>query len=119
MEQKLKFWEIDGFFSPYTNIIQSPVHILNKDAKMAEIINQYSRWWNLPLIEQIFPIDVVEKICSLAISPVVAQDRQVWTYIANAQFIVRSAYYLEINRKARLNSSSYVSPQQSPIWKTI
>jgi hypothetical protein len=93
------------------------VNILNKDAKVTEIIVQHSRWWNIPLIEQIFPVDVVEKICSLAISPRVAQDKQVWAYTANGLFIVRSVYYLELDRKARLNSNSSISPHQSPIWK--
>jgi hypothetical protein len=53
------------------------VQILNKDAKVVEMFDQHSRWWNIPLIEQIFPADVVEKICSLAISPCVVQDRHV------------------------------------------
>jgi hypothetical protein len=119
MDQKLKFGEIVGFFSPHSNTIKSPVQILNKDAKVAEINDQHSRWWNIPLIEQIFLADVVEKIYSLAISPGVAQDRQVRAYTSNGLFTVQSAYYLELDRKACLNSSSSISPHQSPVWKKI
>jgi hypothetical protein len=110
MDEKLKFGEIVGFFSPHSNTIKSPVQILNKDAKVAEINDQHSRWWNIPLIKQNFPTDVVEKICSLAISPHVAQDRQVWAYTTNGLFTVQSAYYMELDRKAYLNCSSSVSP---------
>jgi len=115
----INIWGDRWIFSPHSNSIQSPVHILNRDAKVAEIIDQDSRWWNIPLIEQIFPADIVEKICSLAISPGVEQDRQVWAFSANGLFSVRSAYYLELERKARQNCCSSIGLQQSPIWKII
>jgi hypothetical protein len=85
---KINIWGDRWIFSPHSNSIQFPMHILNRDSKVAEIIDQDSRWWNIPLIEQIFPADIVEKICSLAISPGVEQDRQVWAYTANGLFTV-------------------------------
>jgi hypothetical protein len=72
---KINIWGDRWIFSPHSNSIQSSVQILNKDAKVAEIIDQHSRWWNILLIEQIFLADIVEKICSLAISPSVVQVR--------------------------------------------
>jgi hypothetical protein len=39
MAQKLISGVIVGFFSPHSNSIQSPVHILNKEAKVADIID--------------------------------------------------------------------------------
>lgn len=95
------------------------MHTLNKDAKVADIIDHQSKWWNIPLIEQVFPADIVEKICSLAISPGVVQDKQIWAYTANGLFTVRSAYYLELDRKARQICCNSVGAQYSPIWKTI
>jgi hypothetical protein len=115
----INIWGDRWIFSPHSNSIQSPVRILNNDAKVAEIIDQDSGWWNIPLIEQIFPADIVEKICSLAISPSVVQDRQIWAYSADGLFSVRSAYFLELERKARQNGCSSLGTHQRPIWKII
>ncbi len=37
-----------------------------------------SNWWNIPLIEQLFPADIVERICNIAISPRTMDDRLIW-----------------------------------------
>jgi hypothetical protein len=115
----INIWGDRWIYSPHSNSIQSPVKILNKDAKVAEIIDQQSRWWNIPLIEQIFPPDIVEKICSLAISPGLVQDKLIWAYTANGLFSVRSAYFLEMDRKARQLCCSSASVHHSPVWKII
>jgi hypothetical protein len=116
---KINIWGDRWIFSPHSNSIQSPVRMLNYDAKVAEIIDKDSGWWNIPLIEQIFPADIVEKICSLAISPNVVQDRQIWAYSTDGLFFVRSAYFLELERKARHNGCSSLGNHQRPIWKMI
>jgi len=116
---KINIWGDRWIFSPHLNSIQSPIRILNKDAKVSEIIDQNSRWWNIPLIEQIFPAETAEKICSLAISPGTVQDRLIWAYTANGIFTVRSAYHLELDRKARYQGGSSLGPHQSPMWKII
>jgi hypothetical protein len=53
----------------FSHKIQNHVQVLNREAKVAEIINLDTNWWNIPLIEHIFPMATVEKICNLPISP--------------------------------------------------
>lgn len=52
----------------HTHMIQAPIQILDREAQVNEIINQEANWWNVPLIKSIFPTDVAEQICSMAIS---------------------------------------------------
>ncbi len=75
---QVKIWGDRWIPSTNSHIIQSPSHVLRQDAKVCEIIDADTKWWNIPLIEQIFPTEIVEQICSIPISPLVMQDRLVW-----------------------------------------
>ena len=72
--RSIKIWGDKWLPSPTTYAIQSPVHVLDYEAKVCELIDPDTLWWNISLIEQIFMEEEVEKICSLAICPRTQQD---------------------------------------------
>jgi hypothetical protein len=86
----------DKWLSTFPHRIYDPIRALPRDARVADIINQEANWWNISLIEQIFPVEIVEKICSIPISPQTQEDKIIWARTKNGIFSVCSAYHLEV-----------------------
>jgi hypothetical protein len=105
--------------STQTHMIQVHVQNLNPDAKVSELINFETNWWNIPFLEQIFPAELVEQICNIPISPRLMKDRLVWAGTNNGQFSVRSAYYLELDCMARQHGSGIDFPSTTSCWKLL
>jgi hypothetical protein len=63
----------------------------------------------------VFPPDIVEHICNIAISPRTMYDRLIWGDTTNGQFAVRSAYHMEIDRRESLTGSSSDSGINTPL----
>jgi len=64
----IKLWE-DKWVSASPYKILDLIRVLFRDARVADIINQETNWWDVPLIEQIFHRDTIEMIYSMPISP--------------------------------------------------
>jgi hypothetical protein len=89
------------------------------ESKVQMLIDRDSNWWNIPLLEQLFPLQIVEHICQIPIAPRSAEDRMIWSGSLNGQFSVRSAYHIEVAWRSR-SLASYSNPvMNSPVWKLI
>jgi hypothetical protein len=97
----IKIWVDKWLPSSTTHTIQSPVRILNSEAKVWELIDQDTNLWNIPLIKDIFMKVEAEMICGFAISPRTQQDRAVWAGNKNRLFSVRRLSSGEGTRKPR------------------
>lgn len=117
--EKIKIWEDRWIPTHSSHKIQDPVRLLSREAKVAEIINENINWWNITLIEQIFPQETVEKICSLSICPRSQEDRLVWAGTKLGTFSVRSAYHLEMERRSRVVGCSTMASLSSPFWQRL
>lgn len=117
--RRIKIWGDKWLFSPTTYAIQSPINTLTADARVCELIDQDSQWWNIALIKDIFLEEDVAKICSLAISPRTQQDRMVWAGNKNGVFSVRSAYHLAKDLNSRHDSGCSGCDSMTPLWKRI
>jgi len=115
----IKIFEDKWIPSTQTHKIQAHVHSLNPEARVCELIDLDINWWNIPLLEQIFPADVVEQICNIPISPRYTKDRLVWAGTNNGHFSVRSAYNLEMERLARNQGCSSSSSSSRDLWKLL
>jgi hypothetical protein len=71
--------------------------VLEKEVSVTEIIDEDKKWWNIPLIKEIFNNEVMS-ICSLAINPNRKQDKLVWVGTLNGDFSITSAYHFEKER---------------------
>jgi hypothetical protein len=60
-------------------MIQAPNRILDSNACVNELINYEANWWIVPLIKSICPLEVVEQIYSMAISPCLSSDQLIWS----------------------------------------
>jgi len=92
---------------------------LDEQSTVDSLINQDSKWWNVPYIERFFLAEAVAQICSLKISPVSQVDRLIWAGTKNGKFSVRSAYHLEVERRSRSMGSGSLPASANPFWKVI
>lgn len=117
--RNIKIWGDKWLLSPTTYAIQSPVHILDSEARVCDIIDPDLQWWNISLIREVFREEEMEKICSMTICPRTQQDRTVWVGNKNGDFLVRSAYHLAHELCSREVSGYYNTDCLTPLWKQI
>jgi hypothetical protein len=115
----LNLWEDKWIISTHSHKIQDPIRVLSKEAKVADIIDLDSNWWNVPLIEQIFSPETVERICSIPISPRSQEDKLIWARTKTGVFSVRSAYHLEMERRTREMGSVSSRSDPNPYWRRL
>ncbi|XP_059429178.1 uncharacterized protein LOC132162990 [Corylus avellana] len=63
-ERNIKIWGRKWLPSPTTYAIQTPVRELDSEAKISELIDQDTQWWNIPLVREIFKEEEVGMICA-------------------------------------------------------
>ncbi len=75
--------------------ITSERHYFQENAKVANLIDQVSNTWKLPLIQHLFTPIEAQKILGLPLSTHVTPDKLYWPHTASGTFFVRSAYHLQ------------------------
>jgi hypothetical protein len=63
-----------------------------EDARVMELIDQTTKWWNVHLIHEVFNEDEARILCQIPLSPAPAKDQLIWRGKTNGKFYVRSAY---------------------------
>jgi hypothetical protein len=52
--RNIKIWGDKWLLSPATHAVQTPLHTLDPKAKVSELIDQDTNWWNIQLVKEIF-----------------------------------------------------------------
>jgi hypothetical protein len=117
--RSIKIWEDWWIPSPSTYSIQSPVNILEPDAKVCSLIDEDTRWWNKALVGSIFSKEEVDIICSMPICPLQQHDRMVWAGSVKGDFSVKSAYHFAKSLAESSNGSSSSMENVTKIWKEV
>jgi hypothetical protein len=99
--------------------IHSPAHILPSGASVAALMNPATGWWNYELINDVFTPTNATKICSVVPSPLCQEDKLIWTGSKNRCFSVRSAYYMEMERRNQDSGESSNSGENQNLWKAV
>lgn len=92
---------------------------LATDAKVGDLIDLELKGWNKPLIYEHFNEDEAKVICNLPLGRYQKKDKLIWRVIVNGIFYVRSAYFMELDRKASKMGEGSTKNGDSPIWKMI
>ncbi|KAL6222511.1 hypothetical protein ACLB2K_005903 [Fragaria x ananassa] len=88
----------------------SRVHVL------AELFNGPGMW-NIDLLDELFPLHIVQKILALPISTRVHNDRWTWGEDKKGRFTVKSAYHVA-RRRVLANNAAVANPS-SQLWNKI
>lgn len=91
---KIGIWKDKWVCRGTVGHVQTPIRILAHDAKVSELSDAETNWWNTALIHEIFGPEEATSICGLAISPRNGEDRLYWTGTHKGNFSVRSAYHM-------------------------
>ncbi|XP_042944738.1 uncharacterized mitochondrial protein AtMg00310-like [Carya illinoinensis] len=92
---KIKIWGSKWLPSPSSFSIQSPVSVLQVDAKVEELIDKQKGEWNEERIRAIFIQNEADQILSIPLSRGFAQDKVIWGPSKKGEFTVSSAYFLQ------------------------
>ena len=117
--RKIKIWGEKWLPSPSTHAIQTPIRILDSEAKVCDLIDPDTNWWNISLIKEIFIKEEMEMICGMAICPRSQQDRVVCTGNKSGLFTVRSAYHLAKDLENREVGSCSRRDMLTILWNKI
>jgi hypothetical protein len=116
----IKIWKDCWIPSPSTFKVQSPMRIVHEDATVSVLIDRDLRWWNIPLVHEIFLKDEAELICGIPVCPGSQADRLVWNGTKNGLFSVKSAYHLaqaiNVPGEGECSSSVRVAQQWKNVW---
>jgi hypothetical protein len=66
--------------------VQSPIRRLDRDTRVKDLIGEDTRWWNVPLVKEIFMEDEAERICSMSINSNRKIDQSIWINTSMGDF---------------------------------
>ncbi|KAG6667141.1 hypothetical protein CIPAW_01G080900 [Carya illinoinensis] len=99
--QNIKVWGDRWIPTLVSYCIQSPVAILNSDARVNELIDGSRGIWKEKLVKEVLNEGEAMIVSNLPISKSGLPDKQIWGYTKDGFFSVKSAYHLEVSRKRR------------------
>jgi hypothetical protein len=93
---------------PTTYKVQSPLTTIHEEARVCELIDQDTHWWNVNLIKEAFNDEECKAIQTIPPSLTNRPDVQIWRGTAKGEFSISSAYHMakELKNKDRAESSS-------------
>jgi hypothetical protein len=65
----IRIWKDQWLPTTGTSLVQSPVRILSEDAKVCELLDTETNWWNTTLVHNVFGEEEARVICSIAVCP--------------------------------------------------
>lgn len=78
-----------------TYAIQSPRKVFSEDAKVCNLTDSDSKWWNGLFLNSIFCKKEAEVISRIPLSKYGHKGVMIWKEFNTGDFIVRSAYHME------------------------
>jgi hypothetical protein len=104
---------------PTGGYLQSPVSILSRDAKVSELLDYETNWWNVNLVKEVFSVEEMEAICSVPVCPQSGEDKLVWAHTKNGEYSVKSGYHLAKERFEADQGSCSNRDRNKSLWRDI
>lgn len=93
-ESSIRIWEAKWLSHPIPHAASSPIQNWDRHARVKDLINADTGWWNGYLIRETFTTEEAEEICSLPICPTRLPDKLIWCGTSNVGLSVKSAYHM-------------------------
>ncbi|XP_059458269.1 uncharacterized protein LOC132187853 [Corylus avellana] len=117
--ESIRIWEDRWLPNKGSHKVQSPIHILPRDATVSALLNSDTRWWDTDLVHNVFNEEEAREICGMVVCPNTRSDRLVWAGEKNGVFTVRSAYHLAKALGLREEGSCSEDTRLKRVWKGI
>ena len=99
----------------------SPPSLLSADARVADIIDANSDWWNVYLLERVFLPFEAQKIKSIPLCLIPQEGTLIWPKTKDGQYSVKLGYQLlcakELNGSASRSSNEVNQRMWSGLWR--
>lgn len=115
----VRIWDDLRLPNPRAHAACSPVNILGRNAKVSELMDVHTNWWNITLVKEVFNEEEASMICNLGLNPLRGKDRLAWEHSKNGMFTVRSAYHLAVERFGKEEGICSTVHQKQALWKQI
>jgi hypothetical protein len=112
----IRVWGDRWLATPISHKVQSVPRIIDRNSKVAYLINLDSKCWKIDLIKEVFSEDEAQVISNIPLSPLLPQDRLIWRGTTNGVFTVRSAYHLGKEVWKFIWSMNVPSPVKLFMW---
>ena len=99
--------------------VQSPRWRLEEKATVVVLVDANTRCWNRQLVFDIFHESEASIICNIPLCCYNNEDKLIWRATSSGIFSVRSAYYLDMERKERKKGEGSSSSLNGNFWKEI
>jgi ribonuclease HI len=117
--RSVKIWGDRWLPRPSSFQIQSPCREWDINAKVNCLIDESTASWNTALVRDLFNAEDADLICNLAISKYGQKDVLFWRGTSDGNFSVRSAYFMELNRKQKEHGEASSPPKIDHFWRDI
>ena len=115
----IRIWGDKWYPRPVTFSIQSPRVSLNEVAMVVDLIDPVAAEWKSELIREKFLEDEANTICNIPLSRYGQRDKLIWRATPTGIFTVRSAYYLELVKRALKEGGGSRTMKINTPWKSI
>jgi hypothetical protein len=95
------------------------VRLLPRDAKVCELLDPDTNWWNTSMVQNVFNAEEAQVICSMGVSPRTRHDHLVWAGTKQGDYTVRSAYHMVKENGIRVGGSCSNAQDMAALWKGI
>ncbi|XP_042969072.1 uncharacterized protein LOC122301754 [Carya illinoinensis] len=99
--KKIKIWGHKWLSTPTSFSVQSPVSVLSLESNVEELLGERKGEWNEERVKAIFEEVEAKQILSIPLSKGMVEDKEIWGPSKKGIFTVRSAYFLQLDRRRR------------------
>jgi hypothetical protein len=117
--EEVQIWGDRWIPKPTTFTAHSVPKIVEPNAKVNELINGTTGWWNQSLLKKIFSQEEVQAINSIPLSSTNQPDVEIWRGTATGVFSVRSTYHLAKEIESRQLPESSSTMGNSEVWRNL
>lgn len=115
----IKIWAHRWLPTKSTHCVQSPISILQAEAKVCDLIDEVNRCWKVDLVNVVFSKEEAEVVRSIPISQGGLTDKLVWGQTKDGKYSVRSAYHMVQQRMVQTGGESSSQKNKDEVWTRI
>ncbi|XP_059453388.1 uncharacterized protein LOC132183934 [Corylus avellana] len=115
----VKIWGEKWIPKPNTYKVQSHPHTLDRESVVSVLIDLDTRWWNQPLLKEIFTPEEITLIQTIPIGGTSQRNLQIWRGTTSGIFTVRSVYHLVKKITTGSKAETPSRDSDSPVWQGL